>query len=93
MKKAKTAAEIAHHEKVAAMGCILCDISGRGFVPASVHHLKNRGVRSSHWLVIPLCPYVCHLGPQGIHGDQTLFLVMKVTELDLLALTIERLCT
>lgn len=46
--------------------------------------------RASDYLAIPLCPD-CHQGPQGLHGDRSLFMVYKVTELDLLARTIKLL--
>lgn len=46
--------------------------------------------RASNFLVIPLCPD-CHTGSMGVHGDKTMMRLMKVTELDLLARTIEAL--
>lgn len=91
-RKTRTKAESAYHDRVAQLGCILCDLLGYPQVPATLHHLREgQGMaqRASHWLVIPLCP-VCHQGEQGLHGDRTLLRMAKVTELDLLALTIER---
>lgn len=46
--------------------------------------------KASDYLAIPLCSE-CHRGPLGRHGDQTLFRVHKVTEMDLLALTVKAL--
>lgn len=90
-KKAKTQAEKDHHERIAGMSCILCDLTGLGpNRPVHVHHLQNRGVRSNHFLVMPLCPE-CHQGANGIHGDKALLRIARVEEIDLLALTIEKL--
>jgi hypothetical protein len=41
-------------------------------------------------LVIPLCPE-CHRGRLGVHGTKTLMKVRKLSELDLLAQTLEKL--
>lgn len=46
--------------------------------------------RASHWLTIPLC-YACHQGPQGIHGDRSVWRLRKLDELDALADTIRKL--
>lgn len=48
--------------------------------------------RASNFLTVPLCPD-CHTGPNGIHGNKSLMRVQKIDELDMLALTIERLTT
>jgi hypothetical protein len=85
--KSATAAEKAHMGRVAALGCILCG------QPAEVHHLRDgQGMaqRASNWLVIPACPDH-HRGPRGIHGDRSALKQANVTEIDLLAMTIERL--
>lgn len=90
-KRSKTAAERRYHDRVAQMGCLLCQLLGQGDTPANVHHVREgQGMaqRASHWLVVPLCP-ACHQGPNGIHGDQTLLKIARVSELDLLAMTIE----
>ena len=92
-KKAKTAAERRHHERIASMPCVLCDLLGQGPTPAAVHHIREgQGMsqRASHWLVVPLCPE-CHQGDLGIHGDRTLLRIANVEEMDLLAITIEQL--
>ena len=46
--------------------------------------------RASDWLVVPLCPG-CHTGPKGVHGDQSMLRVMKMSEMDMLADTIRRI--
>jgi hypothetical protein len=92
-KRNRTRAEQCYHDRVAQMPCVLCELLGQGPSAAQLHHIREgQGMsqRASHWLVIPLCPD-CHTGPQGLHGDRTLFRLAKVDELDLLALTIERL--
>lgn len=92
-KKAKTAAERRHHERVAQIPCVLCELLGQGRKASQVHHIREgqgAGQRASHWLTVAVCPD-CHQGPMGIHGDRTLLRMANVEELDLLALTIERL--
>jgi hypothetical protein len=44
--------------------------------------------RAANWLVVPLC-YGCHRGPKGLHGDRSMWKVMKMDEMDALAKTIE----
>lgn len=75
-------------DKVAQLPCALCGAHG-----VQVHHIREgQGMaqRASNFLVVPLCPD-CHTGPLGVHGDKTLLRIKKMTELDLLADTIERL--
>lgn len=82
-----------HMGRVAALGCILCRIQGRGQAPAEIHHLRE-GVgmaqRQSDYLTVPLCPD-CHRGPSGLHGDKSLMRISKLDELGLLAATLEEL--
>lgn len=88
-----TKSESAHLEAVASLGCILCYSLGQGYRAAQVHHIREgQGMsqRASNWLTIPLCPD-CHTGKNGIHGDRTMLRIAKVDELDLLAMTYERL--
>jgi hypothetical protein len=77
-----------HMDKVASLPCITC-----GAEPVEVHHIREgQGMaqRASNWLVVPLCPS-CHRGSKGIHGDKSMMNLRKWTELDLLAITLERL--
>lgn len=93
MKKSKTAAERRYHERVAEIPCVLCDLLGAPPGETTLHHIREgqgMGQRSSHWLVVPLCR-PCHQGPNGLHGTRTLLRIAGVEEMDLLALTIERL--
>jgi len=71
------------------MPCSCCDAPA----PSDAHHIRTgqgASQRASHYLVVPLCKD-CHQGVNGVHGDKTMLRIMKLTELDLLAITIERL--
>jgi Zn finger protein HypA/HybF involved in hydrogenase expression len=85
-----TKAEKQYLNRVAALSCALCDAEG-----VHIHHVREgQGMaqRAQNWLAIPLCPN-CHTGSQGIHGDRRLLKARKLDEMDLLAMTIERLNT
>lgn len=95
MKRAPTAAEGRYMGRVAALGCILCDHLGLGATPAQVHHIREgQGMsqRASNYLTVPLCPEH-HQGKSGLHGLGTNAFerTYGLSELDLLAMTIERL--
>lgn len=85
-----------HMGKVAGIGCILCQHLGFSHdTPAEVHHLREgRGAsqRGSDWLTVPLCPEH-HRGNGGIHGlgRKGFEMRYKLSELDLLAMTMEAL--
>lgn len=82
-KKAPTAAERAHIERIKEMPCAVCEDSG----PSDCHEIKQGQWFSS----IPLCKQ-CHQGPLlGIHGQKRAWTVRKMDELDALAVTVERL--
>jgi len=85
----------AHMGRVAALGCMLCNYLGYDATPAEVHHLKEghgMSQRSSDYLTIPLCPEH-HRGASGFHGLGRRAFVMRyrLSELDLLAMTIAKL--
>lgn len=92
-----TKAEQRHLNRLAGLGCILCRHLHLGETPAEIHHPRT-GVgmaqRQPHWLAIPLCAQ-CHRGPAGFHGLGTRAFERRyrLTELDLLALTIEAMNT
>lgn len=95
MTRAATAAEKRHMGRVAALGCILCDHLSLGATPAQVHHIREgQGMsqRASNFLTVPLCPGH-HQGGTGLHGLGTNAFerAYGLSELDLLAMTIERL--
>lgn len=84
-----------HMARVASIGCILCKSQGINDSPAEVHHIREEqgvAMRASDWLTVPLCPEH-HRGGSGLHGmgRKAFERVYKMSELDLLALTIEAL--
>ncbi|MCB1281010.1 MAG: DUF968 domain-containing protein [Salinibacterium sp.] len=82
MPKALTPAERRHLAKVKALPCGLCGRCG----PNHAHHVRTgqgMGQRAGHFCTVPLCPD-CHEGPQGIHGDKTLWRIYRKTEMDVL---------
>ncbi|MCG7931943.1 MAG: hypothetical protein N0E44_18070 [Candidatus Thiodiazotropha lotti] len=86
-KKTATKSEKAYMDRVAQLPCALT-----GESPVELHHIREgQGMseRASNYLVIPLSPEA-HRGPLGVHGDKTLLRIHKVTELDLLADTINK---
>jgi hypothetical protein len=82
-KPAPRAAERRHIERIKEMNCGLCDERG----PSDCHEIKQ-----GQWFTsIPLCRD-CHMGPlNGLHGRKTMWSVMKMDEMDVLASTIEKL--
>lgn len=90
-----SAAAKRHMGRVAALGCILCEHLSLGATPAQVHHIREgQGMsqRASDFLTVPLCQEH-HLGGSGLHGLGTNAFerTYGLSELDLLAMTIERL--
>lgn len=90
-----TKAEKRHMGRVADLGCILCQHLGYGPTPAEVHHIRDGqggAQRAQDWLVVPLCPEH-HRGASGFHGlgSKAFYTRYRLSELDLLAATIERL--
>jgi hypothetical protein len=90
-----SAASKRHMGKVAELGCIICWRLGYGKSPAEVHHLKEEcgaSQRQSDFLTVPLCPEH-HRGGTGLHGlgRKAFERTYRLSELDLLALTIEEL--
>ena len=81
-KRAMTAAERGHVQRVKESGCAVCGACG--FVEA--HEIKQ----GRWWTSVGLCPE-CHRGPQGIHGDKTLWRIYKLDEVDALNETIRRI--
>lgn len=80
-----------HMARVATLPCGVCGATG----PSMVHHIREgQGMaqRADNWLTVPLC-YECHQGQHGIHGDRSAWRLRKLSELDVLADTIKRLCT
>jgi hypothetical protein len=62
--KGKTADERRHHDRVAAMGCLVCG------GPANIHHVTSDGfqrLRRDHMRVVPLCAQCHQHGPGAVH--------------------------
>lgn len=81
-KRAMTAAERAHVQRVKESGCAVCGAAGL----VEAHEIKQ-----GRWYTsIGLCP-ACHRVPHGIHGDKTLWRIYKLDEVDALNETIRRI--
>lgn len=75
--------EAAHLAAVKSLPCSVCDAPP----PSAAHHIKQ----GQHFTTVALCQD-CHQGSEnGIHGRRTMWRVMKMDELDALAVTIERI--
>jgi len=82
MNNRLTTRERRHLAMIKALPCGVCGRPG----PSYAHHIRQH----RQYIAIPLC-WDCHQGPQGIHGDETLWRIYRVDELDVLDRTIERL--
>lgn len=83
MNNRMTTRERAHMARVKALPCSVCDVDG----PSEVHHIEQ----SLAYTCVALCTD-CHRGPvMGLHGQRRAWHVRKMTELDALNVTIERL--
>lgn len=95
MKHRPNTAEKAHMGRVAAMECICCLLLDRKQESRTeVHHCRasqGGAQRGGDFLTMPLCAEDCHRGRLGVHGDKTYLALLKMTEIDLLNATIERL--
>ena len=83
-------------DRVAGLGCAVCRRLGWGATPAELHHPREGqggAQRASDWLVVPLCPEH-HRGTAGLHGlgVRGFERRYRMSEMDLLADTIEALC-
>jgi hypothetical protein len=91
-----TAAARRHMARVARIGCVLCRHVGlANDSPAIVHHMKlgtGASDRASDFLTIALCPEH-HVGKSGVHTlkEKGLRLRYNLSEIDLLAMTLEQL--
>lgn len=78
-----------HLARIHELPCGVC-----GATPVEAHHVlegRTPGRKSPDVLAIPLC-VDCHRGGvNGIHGRGVLWDVYRLSELDVLAMTIERL--
>lgn len=78
-------AERRHLARVKELPCSVCDTPG----PSEAHHIEQ----GLQYTCVALCPD-CHRGPvMGLHGQKRAWAIRKLTELDALNKTIERLMT
>lgn len=83
MNQSYTKAQRAHLARVKELPCSVCGAAG----PSDAHHIYQKQA----FLVVALCKD-CHQGSRnGIHGEKAMWRIHKMTELDALAVTIERL--
>jgi len=69
--------------RVKELPCSVCDASG----PSDAHHIKQ----GSTYTCVALCKD-CHQGPiMGWHGQKRMWAIQKMTELEALNVTIQRL--
>lgn len=85
-----TAAERRFLDRVAALGCIACQVLGYQDTPAEIHHIRSGaggGQRSSNLRVLPLCPAHHRQGGYGVayHAGRLAWEAAFGTELALLA--------
>lgn len=81
-KPAPTKAEAAHIVRVKSLPCSVCNAPG----PSECHEIKQ-----GQWFTgISLC-VECHRGHRGWHGTKSIWRILKMDELDALAVTIKRL--
>lgn len=77
-----TAKQRAHLAKVKELPCSVCDAPP----PSEAHHAKQ----GSQYTCIALCPE-CHRGYNGWHGTKAFWKIRKMSELDALDVTVQRL--
>ena len=78
-----------HIGRVKELSCACCEAAG----PSIAHHIREgQGgqQRGPDWLAIPLCD-PCHVGRHGVHGDKSRMAIRKLTELDMLSDTFQKL--
>lgn len=86
-KRPMTARERRHVTRVKLLPCGVCSDGGGDLAPSEAHELEQ-----GQWFTsIPLCAD-CHRGSKnGLHGQRGMWKVRKLSELDVLNETIERL--
>lgn len=80
--KRTSAAGRKHLARVKALPCSVCDAPP----PSEAHHIDQRSAYSC----VALCAE-CHRGSAGWHGTRALWRIKKMSEVDALYRTIERL--
>ena len=67
--KTPTKAEREWMASVARLGCIVCRLQGRSYVPCAVHHILDGGRRKGHMETIGLCDPGHHQGAPKSSGQ------------------------
>ena len=85
MNNKLNAAERRHLALVKSLPCSVCDAPA----PSDAHHIKQ----GRQYTCVALCSD-CHRGPLlGIHGQKRAWAIRRMTEMDALNVTIQRLLT
>jgi len=83
MNQSYTKTQRVHLARVKELPCSVCNEPG----PSDAHHIRQTRAFS----VVALCKS-CHQDPHnGIHGEKAMWRIMKMDEVDALAVMIERL--
>ena len=91
MPSTKTKQEKDHMNKVAGLGCLICNKMGFPDSPAELHHIKNLtgiGRKASNFEVIPLCPRHHRQGKDAYHFSPKEFTKKWGSQKDLLQETL-----
>lgn len=72
-----------HLARVKELACSVCDAPG----PSEAHHIEQ----GLQYTCVALC-VECHRGPvMGLHGQRRMWAIQKMSELDALNVTLQRL--
>lgn len=82
MNNRLTAREREHLGRVRALPCSVCDAPG----PSEAHHIEQ----GQQFTAVALCRE-CHTGVNGWHGTKAYWRIRKLTELQALNITLQRL--
>ena len=80
--KPPTLSEHEHLQRVKELACSVCDAPG----PSEAHHINQQ----QHYTVVALC-VDCHRGHNGWHQTKAMWRIKKMSEIDALAVTVQRL--
>tara|TARA_R100001198_G_scaffold52889_1_gene29727 strand:- start:128 stop:415 length:288 start_codon:yes stop_codon:yes gene_type:complete len=76
-----------HYQKVAELGCIVCQKMGYYDTPAEIHHIHQKfmlGRKADYLETIPLCPYHHRTSNEAFHHSPKLFTEKWGTQEELL---------
>ena len=82
-----TKSESDHIQRIKSLPCGVCFAPA----PSDAHHLTDCGRRIGHFITIPLCKSCHQDSDNGIHGNKTMWRIMKKTELGVLNETIAKI--